>query len=379
MEPRVRKILFVGPFPPPFGGVAVHTQLLFESDLARRFIVTRLNLFRVANGGAPGVRARLARIKAASANLWSLSKALLLQKPDCVYLKMNGDRSCFREAVLMIAVRLLSSARIVLHFHGMFKPYPRNFPFTYRGRDSWIVRIIMNSVLGLAHRIVFLSPVILEEFKVVLTVSNFRKALAIEHFVLTREFTYRQVALSERRGARIIFVGRLTQDKGFYDLLAAIPAILQKFPETRFDVCGSAHVTQHPPDVVEQMQKLSKNDQVMFHGAVSGTQKSLLYRGADLMVFPSHHEVFPNVVLEALAQGLPLVTTRVGVVPSFLVENENCLYVSMADPSDIARTVVHLLERPELVARMSASNRRLAEERFDIKLAVDRLSGLFAE
>jgi glycosyltransferase involved in cell wall biosynthesis len=117
----------------------------------------------------------------------------------------------------------------------------------------------------------------------------------------------------------------------------------------------------------------------MFHGAVSGTQKLEVYRGADLMVFPSHHEVFPNVVLEALAQGLPLVTTRVGVVPSFLSENEHCLYISTGDPEDIARKVIHLLERPELAARMSASNRRLAEERFDMRLAVEKLSALFAE
>jgi glycosyltransferase involved in cell wall biosynthesis len=206
-----------------------------------------------------------------------------------------------------------------------------------------------------------------------------RKALAIENFVSTSDFTHRQISLSARPGARIIFVGRLTEEKGFYDLLAAIPQILKRFPESRFDFCGSGQVTQHAPVALEQIQRLLQIDKILFHGAVSGAQKYELYRSADIMVFPSHHEVFPTVVLEALAQGLPLITTRVGVVPSFLVENDNCLFVSTGDPDDIARKVIALLERPELAARMSANNRRLAEERFDMRLAVDKLSGLFAE
>jgi glycosyltransferase involved in cell wall biosynthesis len=104
---------------------------------------------------------------------------------------------------------------------------------------------------------------------------------------------------------------------------------------------------------------------VVFPGYVTGAAKRELYENSHLFVFPSHREAFPIVLLEALAVGLPLVTTRVGAIEEFVRDSEHGVLLSDGSSAEIERGVLSLLSDPQRLAEIGHDNREYARQRFD--------------
>jgi glycosyltransferase involved in cell wall biosynthesis len=85
---------------------------------------------------------------------------------------------------------------------------------------------------------------------------------------------------------------------------------------------------------------------------------------ADVLVLPSHTEGSPNVLLEAMAAGCPIVATRVGGVPETVTDGETALVIPAHDPAAMAEAMERLLTDRELGRRMGAKAREVAETQF---------------
>jgi glycosyltransferase involved in cell wall biosynthesis len=110
----------------------------------------------------------------------------------------------------------------------------------------------------------------------------------------------------------LLYVGNLKLAKGCVDLLEAFPALLAVQPQARlvFVGAGAARAT-----LLERANVLGCADRVQLVGAVSHAALGDWFRAADLLCLPSHNEGVPNVVLEAMACGTPVVASRVGGIP----------------------------------------------------------------
>jgi len=102
---------------------------------------------------------------------------------------------------------------------------------------------------------------------------------------------------------------------------------------------------------------------IVFTGAVSDSELRSLYHLADIFVYPTRGDTAPLVVLEAMACGLPIVSTTVGGIPFMVREGEGVL-VEPDDPEAIARAVNSLLEDPESRVAMGRNARRAVQRRF---------------
>ena len=84
------------------------------------------------------------------------------------------------------------------------------------------------------------------------------------------------------------------------------------------------------------------------------------YANADILVLPTYHqEGFPMAVFQAVAAGLPVITTRIRASADYLEEPENCLWTAPNDPAMLAERIVMLARRPDLRAAMGTANRAL--------------------
>jgi glycosyltransferase involved in cell wall biosynthesis len=115
---------------------------------------------------------------------------------------------------------------------------------------------------------------------------------------------------------RLVIACRQEERKGTEVVLAAMPSILETFPEATLDVVGDGSLLSA---LVNKANEIGLGDRVTFHGKVSQGEVVSLLKGAHVFCYPtSASEGFPKVVLEALASGLPVVTTRVSVLPQLL-------------------------------------------------------------
>jgi len=91
------------------------------------------------------------------------------------------------------------------------------------------------------------------------------------------------------------------------------------------------------------------------------------YRQGDVFVLSSEQEGLPNAICEALASGLPIVTTPVGGIPDYLENNQHCLYTTVGDVCDLTAKLIKLYEDADLRLCMSQENRMLAKRSFSLE------------
>ncbi len=140
----------------------------------------------------------------------------------------------------------------------------------------------------------------------------------------------------------MLFVGKFRQVKGIHDLLEALH-ILDEQGSLDFQtiLIGSGPAER---DYVRIMQAFGIDDRVFLAGNRSHSEIAQWMGASDLFCLPSLREGMPNVVLEALASGRPVVATRVGAVPDLVNESSGIL-VPPADPQSLARAISEAMSR----------------------------------
>ena len=156
----------------------------------------------------------------------------------------------------------------------------------------------------------------------------------------------------------LLFVGRLAPQKGVDILLNALALI---FTGWRLRIAGDGPEREHLSALATT---LGLADRVTFLGWTQRDALPELYRSADVFVFPSYDEGMPNVVLEALASGLPIVATRIAGNDQLVVDGENGALVPPGNPAAFANALLPVLADRTLRTAMGESSRRIAVERF---------------
>ncbi len=151
---------------------------------------------------------------------------------------------------------------------------------------------------------------------------------------------------------RLLFVGRINQRKGIKYLLEAL------------DLLGSANVHLTVCGRVVDDLSLFKPyiDRVTIRPSVSSSELAAAYRDADLFVFPSIAEGFGQVLLEALASGLPILSTTHTAAPDLIVDGEHGFIVEPRRPDLLADRIAWASAHPDELAEMKLRARARAEQ-----------------
>jgi glycosyltransferase involved in cell wall biosynthesis len=170
--------------------------------------------------------------------------------------------------------------------------------------------------------------------------------------------------------AHLLVMGRLSSEKGVDVLLNACGHLVASGLQLHLDIVGDG------PDQASLRAlavQLHIADRVTFHGHQSDPKP--FYRNADLLVIPSRSEGLPNVLLEAIAHGLPVVSTRVGAVPEVLTDSNVGLLCEIGDVAGMQSAIAHAVTPTYRIG--GVDGRRRVLEDFSLEQRCHRLSELY--
>jgi L-malate glycosyltransferase len=163
-------------------------------------------------------------------------------------------------------------------------------------------------------------------------------------------------------------VGRVVSGKGMDFYLRAARIVLERGRDVRFLMIGARSVDKNYQSEVEMLaRQLQLDHRVIFTGQRQDVPDIL--REVDIVVHPSLTEGLSNVILEAMAAGIPVVATRVGGNPELVEDGRTGLLVPVENADDIADAVCRLIDQPEMARGFGERARRRVIDEF----AIDRM------
>lgn len=184
-----------------------------------------------------------------------------------------------------------------------------------------------------------------------------------DFYLCTRELT---------RPLKLLFVGRIAEEKGIMDILECIVFLRRNNIECFLDIVGwddSSGLTM-TKRIEEFIERRALGNSIRLKGKKSiGEELNSYYRKADIFVSASYSESFPRTIWEAMANSLPVVATRVGAIPIVLSHKENAMLADIRKPNELAACINELYFNEEL--RYDIINRAYSlakEQRLDLQI-----------
>src|SRR6266550_3269679 len=179
---------------------------------------------------------------------------------------------------------------------------------------------------------------------------------------------------------RIVSVGRLVLFKGFDDLIDACDELARRRIDFVCDIIGDGPLRETLQAKIEQLDLSSR---VKLLGSLSQGAVLEKLRAADIFALASTTDaqgatdVFPTVILEAMASARPVVSTRLAGIPELVVDSQTGMLAPPGDSTALAHALEQLLRDPELRLRFGHSGRARIEQNFRIEQTVAPLINLF--
>lgn len=154
----------------------------------------------------------------------------------------------------------------------------------------------------------------------------------------------------------IVYLSAIDPEKGWRELYEAALRICDSNNSVEFHFYGGIGMGENANDVSTLFRSSRHADRILHLGPVQGEDKFHRLREADLFIFPSHTEQFPLTILEAMACGLPIISTNVGAVSDALLVPDGGAFFSAGSTESLVSTISSLLENPGNLPAMGSFN-----------------------
>jgi len=357
------RVLFVSPLPPPMGGIAKWMLAILASPLGERFELRVADSSPSKKDSVQGhSRLRADRAVDAFRILGRVAVELVRFRPAVVHVNTSYQWAFLRDGIALWIASAFG-ARTLIHFRG------GDFPEFVQGLRPGLRRLA-EATLRRADRLVALTHptrVYLE------SIAPSARVRYVPNFVRPDEVAGPpEHGSGGARPVHVLFVGWILAAKGVRELLEAARAI----PEARFTLVGPQE-RAFVDAIRSELAALEPRVRLLPERARA--ELAELYRDADVFVLPTWREGFPNVVLEAMAAGLPVVATPVGAIPDALRDGQEGLLVPPRDAAALTAALRRLVGDAALRAEMGARARERAESVFSERAVIAQLEAIYRE
>lgn len=158
-----------------------------------------------------------------------------------------------------------------------------------------------------------------------------------------------------------LFLGRLAKDKGIIELVSAFKKLNKHNPNLKLLLVGTFE-TENSSLASDTIETIQSDASIIFPGRTDNVRAYL--RLADVFVFPSYREGFPNVLLQAGAMGLPVIATNINGCNEIITDGETGVLIPVKNENILAEKMALLYENEDLRQKLSRNIRKRIEEKF---------------
>lgn len=342
----VNKLLLVSPLPPPVGGISSWTVEVMNQlpNLGCEVLLVNSGIIgeRATNGKKVSITDEIKRALTIKKNIRSIIKK---EKTPVIHY----NASCFTMGLIrdfFILFSFSGKAGIVYHCHCNLATNVNNT----------LAEFFFKRICRISKRILVLNENSLSFAK-----KYTDKALILPNFI---DKVYADEANVREELKNIAFVGRVTEEKGIFELIEAS----KKLPDVNFHIIG--------PDENNILSQY-KVKNIIYEGAMSHEKVLERLKEMDALVLPSYSEGFPLVVLEAMACGIPIISTPVGSVPDMIGE-EGGVLVKFKD-SDAIAEAVGKIKNKEIRLNMARYNLEKVKKEYLCQTVLNQLLEIYGE
>lgn len=358
------KIIIIGPTPPPYFGVSTATRIILD-NMNTRFKLFHLDTSDRRESLNFGI-IDLYNIYLAIKHLIQLFFLHLRYRPHLTYIPISQGAPGYLRDAFFILISKLFKSKIVLHLRG-----GKHFKTFYSNANPLIHQLIKITI-PLADRVIVLGESLKSNFT---GLTDKNKIVVVPNGVNPDDFYVAQ--LSQRNGSPIqmCFLSNLISTKGYFETLQAVCQLSDKY-DLRLVLAGHWDNKIERDRTTKFIDDNNLKHKIKYVGVVSGENKKKLLAESDIFLLPTYYpnEGQPWSILEAMASGLPVITTDQGCITESVIDGLTGYIVSKKNVSHLAEILEKLILDNALRIKMGKNGREkiineLNEENFINKLA----------
>lgn len=301
----------------------------------------------------------LRKLRMMLAALARFGRCIVFDRPSLAHIHIASQASFWRK-LLFFSLARLARIPVILHVHG------GGFADFYANGSPRLTQPAMRWMLRRCARVLVLSS----------PARAFVEGLAPQVPVCVFPNPVPMPAMPRAvQPGLVSFLGRLSRAKGVFELLEAFAPLTRAHPDARLHLAGDGDAAA----VRARARELGIEDRVQLLGWVGGEAKDRLLAASSVFVLPSHVEAMPVCVLEAMAQGVPVVATAVGGVPDLVEHGVEGLIVPPRDVAALSAALRTLLDDAQQARRMGEHGKARIARQFEASLVCRRLEALYGE
>ncbi len=353
------KTLFIGSFPKETkGGSSTACLLLLQSEpfSGENIILLDSTLDNISNN------VLASRIWRAVKRFGKLTRIIFTNRPKVALITCGHGWSFFEKGMMLLYLKLFGVRSVITPNSGLILGSFKSGIFR-----SYFKLIVRNSKYVVCQGKYWLE--IFTNYT-----SDPKKLVVIKNWLAPESIAkpLPPFLIKERNIIHLVYLGWIEDYKGLDDLLKAVALCKQT---VQLDIWGEG---SYKAEVIEQIEQLGLASNVKLKGWASEKDKSEIYQNHPIAVLSSHYEGMPNVVLEAMANGLPVIASNISTLPEVVTHNENGLLFTPGNVEALARSI-DTLGSDILLQQRFRENAKSSLDSYDLSKAAMRLAKLVYE
>lgn len=358
------KILFILHYPPPVHGAAMVGQFIKESELVNSSFNCKFINLTTAKDIKDIGRFGLRKLKDFLHLIFNVIKQVQVFKPDICYITPNSAGAPFYKDLILVLLLKLLSEKVVIHFHNKGVATRQN-----KFIDNILYGIFFKNV-----KVILLDDVLYKDIEKYVKIENVYFCANGIPSITKQEKSFDV----EKQGVNILFLSNMMKAKGVWTLLNVCGMLKERKIDFVCNFVGKWSDIDEK-DFIVKCKDLDLDTHVIAHGAKYGDEKSSFYSDADILVYPTHSDCFPIVLLEAMQFALPCIASREGAIEGIVENGKTGFVVQQKNEQEFYEKIIYLIDNPLIRQQMGIAGKEKYTKEYTIEIFEHRIVGIFKQ